>query len=231
MQPDSFSWVSILVTSITSIISVGIGAWASYVLMNHKDKSDKKNKEKMTLQITLNKINILQCILNELKSRIPTYYESNAARIESNCLTDSGNLYKNKFMKKYNFLDDENKFKLLISYMECFDEIQDLIIKEQVFENFTLKTTIELFELIYDFNSIINNINDTLSERNNWVKVKYLDHLSSLEKNDSELTQDKFISSILPPLLSFNEHCHDRIHLAMNRINLLKDKIEKLSIF
>ena len=84
-QPDSFSWVSILVTSLASIISAGLGAWISYIFLTHKDKREKEHLEEVTLEIIREKLKITKNGIDFLKENIKLFDTSNQSP-ESNIL-------------------------------------------------------------------------------------------------------------------------------------------------
>ncbi len=59
-QPDNFSWASILVTSLVSIISASLGAGTSYYFLELKDRKTAKANNAIALTIIKEKVLIME---------------------------------------------------------------------------------------------------------------------------------------------------------------------------
>jgi len=181
-QPDSFSWVSILVTPVASIVSAGLGALASYIFLNIKEKKDNIIQGKIIIEIIKQKTLFLEKKLKNITNTLPTRFNNIDERNKS-LETDPSE-----------YLSNED-IKIEKKHTVSFDPIsEEYKISNTYFEKISYKKIDFYFEKFASYNNLIDELNQYIEIRNQTIKnysEEYKSHLlhlnETIHKNINEL--------------------------------------------
>ncbi|ABK89725.1 hypothetical protein IBE20_00190 [Francisella tularensis subsp. novicida] len=224
-QPQSFSWISVLVTFLTSVISASLGACASYFFLNIKDKKDKEHKEKVTLRIIKEKLEITKSIITNFKDNIK-YIEN----IDKNNVI---NTFKNEHQNDIEADSDNQNAdiikKLLNFYITRVIPLsKEHIILESYYEKLDINNITKILKLFVTYNELISSLNESIINRNCTIYGNTNDVNQSSENIKKCIGDDTYLSVFIFTLFESSKAVHNNINNLLEVIPKLEEKINEL---
>lgn len=69
-QTDNFSWISLLIPALSSLVAAGLGAWVSYLFLIRQNDIYKKNQNEIAIDIIISKMESLESKLSLYNKRL-----------------------------------------------------------------------------------------------------------------------------------------------------------------